>query len=141
MEAMLARDKYNERVSVALLPSRLAEAFVAIACIATAALAAALPLAWEAQVCAIAWTGGFTSIALGRLRACRGLEVDCSGAVAVDGVAGTLRDGSFVSPWFTVLRWRPDGAWWDRTVLVVPDRLPAGDYRRLRVLLRWSARR
>ena len=139
MEAMQSRDKYNERVCVALVASRLAEGFVAVACIATAALAAAMPLAWEAQLCAIAWIAGLTAIALGRLRGSRRLEVDCSGGVEVDGVAGRLRDGSFVAPWFTVLRWRPDGAWWDHTLLVVPDRLAAGDYRRLRVLLRWSA--
>ncbi len=34
--------------------------------------------------------------------------------------------------------WRPDGARWSRTVLIVPDMLPAEDFRRLRVMLRYA---
>ena len=108
-----------------------------MATIATLALVGAIPLALEAQLCAIAWTGGFAWIALGRLRAPRRLEVDASGMVSLDGLAGLLRDGAFVAPWLTIVRWRPHGAWWDRTLLVTPDRLSAEDFRRLRVLLRW----
>lgn len=140
MEAMQSRDKYNERVSVLLGRSLQAEGFVAAAAIGTLALVAAIPLALEAQLCAIAWTGGFAWIALGRLRAPRRLEMDRSGAIAVDGRAGVLRDGSFVAHWLTIIRWRPAGAWWDRTVLVAPDRLSEGDFRRLRVLLKFGDR-
>ena len=137
MEAMRSRDKYNERVSVALGRSRQAEGLVAFAAIATLVLVATIPLALEARLCAVSWTGGFAWIALGRLRAPRRLEVERSGAVAVDGDAGVLRDGAFVAPWLTIVRWRPTGAWWDRTLVVTPDRLSPEDFRRLRVLLRW----
>jgi hypothetical protein len=138
MEAMRSGDKYNERVAVTLARSPLAEGFVAVATMATLVLVAAIPLALEARLCAIAWTGGFAWIALGRLRASRRLEVDAAGEVVVDGVAGRLRDGAFVAPWLAIVRWRPNGARWDHTLLVAPDRLSAEDFRRLRVFVRWA---
>jgi hypothetical protein len=36
------------------------------------------------------------------------------------------------------VRWRPAGAWRDRSLLVAPGMLGAEDSRRLRVLLRWG---
>ncbi len=70
------------------------------------------------------------------------LAVDLPGRVEVelaDGrrLAGRLADASFVAPWLTIVRWRPEGARFDRTVLVAPDAVEAGEFRRLRILLRW----
>jgi len=38
----------------------------------------------------------------------------------------------------TSIVWRPDGARWSRAILVVPDMLPADEFRRLRVMLRYA---
>jgi len=51
---------------------------------------------------------------------------------------GVVRDGSFVLPWLTALRWRPDGAWFDRTVLLLPSMASAESLRKIRVLLRFT---
>ncbi|WP_171160876.1 protein YgfX [Usitatibacter palustris] len=50
--------------------------------------------------------------------------------------SGVVRDGSFVAPWLTIIRWRPEGAWFDRTILVMPDMIEAEAFRHLRVMLR-----
>jgi len=51
---------------------------------------------------------------------------------------GVLRAGCFVAPWLTVVRWRPAGAWFDRTFVLLPGMLDPESFRRLRVLLRWA---
>lgn len=63
------------------------------------------------------------------------IEVECASGVRV---AGSVRAGSFVAPWLTIVRWRRPGAWLDSTVLVLPGMAPAEHLRRLRVLLRWA---
>ena len=48
---------------------------------------------------------------------------------------------SYVGAWLTCVVWRAEGApWWRpaRTLLFLPDTLPAEDFRRLRVLLRYG---
>lgn len=52
--------------------------------------------------------------------------------------AGEIRVGSFVAPWLTIVRWRPAGGRWDRTVLILPGMAAPEALRRLRVLLRWA---
>ena len=133
---MRADDKYNERVEVVLGRSRLAEAFVAIGAVATAALLAALPLPLEVQAGGLAWIAAAAVGALRRLRPGLRLSVDEEGGIGVGGATGTLVAGSFVAPWLTAVRWSPAGAWLDRTLLVMPDMLAAEEHRRLRVLLR-----
>ena len=69
----------------------------------------------------------------------RSLEVDPGpGRRWASSAPACLRDGSFVAPWLTIVRWRPEGARFDRTFLVVPGMLEREDFRRLRVLLRWA---
>jgi toxin CptA len=51
--------------------------------------------------------------------------------------AGLLRS-SFVTPRLTVLNLRLDGARLARHIIIVPDRVDAEAFRRLRVLLRWK---
>ena len=133
---MRPRDKYSDGVGVTLRRSWLAEGFVAAGAAATLLLTWATPLAAELQVPAILWIGVAALRAFRRLRAAAWVRVERSGEVQVDGIGGELRDGSFVAPWLTVLRWRPGGAWLDRTLLIAPDMLDAEDFRRLRVLLR-----
>jgi len=137
---MRSSDKYSDGVGVTLRRSRLAEGFVATGALATLVLTWATPLAFELQVPAIAWVGAAALLALRRLRAAAWLRVERSGEVQVDGIGGELRDGSFVAPWLTVVRWRPRGAWLDRTLLLAPDMLDADDFRRLRVLLKFGDR-
>ncbi|HEX3096079.1 MAG TPA: protein YgfX [Usitatibacter sp.] len=73
----------------------------------------------------------------------RAIAVRVSGEVAVqdcagEWVRGELRDGSFVAPWLTIVRWRPEGRRFDRTVLLMRGMAPDDEFRRLRVLLRWA---
>jgi len=49
---------------------------------------------------------------------------------------GELRPGSFVAPWLTIVRWRPEGARFDRALPLVPGMAEARALRRLRVVLR-----
>lgn len=72
----------------------------------------------------------------------RALAVRASGEVALqeragEWIRGELRDGSFVAPWLTIVRWRPEGRRLDRTVLVLPGMSDAETLRKIRVLLRW----
>ena len=53
-------------------------------------------------------------------------------------VAGHVRRSTYVGAWLTSIVWRADGAFWSRAILIVPDMLPAEDFRRLRVMLRYA---
>jgi toxin CptA len=115
---------------------------------ATLAVIAAGP---GAVVARIAGAAAVTCLALAAARrltprwggvAPRALAVRASGEVAVqdrDGewVRGELRDGSFVAPWLTLVRWRPEGRRLDRTVLLLPGMADAASLRKIRVILRW----
>jgi len=136
------------RVVIATGPSRRVEAWI------VAIWAAALVATLAAEVPTFARAAMVLALACGAIRAARRhawqegpgaarrFAVDLSGGVEVEPavggqVAGRLADGSFVAPWLTIVRWRPDGARFDRTILVAPDAVEAGDFRRLRILLRW----
>ena len=138
MEAMQESDKYSEGVDVLLARSPRVEGFCACAAVASAVLVAVLPIAIELRAAALAWIGLFALAALRSARAARVVRIDLERMVEVEGVAGRVRDGSFVAPWLVVVRWRPERAWRDRSLLVAPDMLGADDFRRLRVLLRWA---
>lgn len=111
---------------------------MALSALATALLVAWLPAVPEARAAGLLWIGFAAVRALRRLRPGKRLRVDYGGSIQVDAVAGAVRKGSFVAPGFTVVRWRPEGAWRDRSLLVAPGMLGAEDSRRLRVLLRWG---
>ena len=138
METKQATDKYSEGIDVVLGRSRRTEALVALGALATALLVASLPLELELQAPALAWIAYASNRALRKLRRGVRVKLDGAGAIEVGKSAGSARDGSFVAPWLTVIRWRPLGAWRDRSLLVAPDMLGAEDFRRLRVLLRWG---
>jgi hypothetical protein len=135
MDAIAANDKYSGRLEVTLAPSRGMALICGMAGLATLAVIAAMPLpaavalALSAYVACLAWAAIRVVLAPHRLA----IEL---AVVVVDGAAGALRAGSFVAPWLAVLRWRPAGARVDRTLLISPDRLPAADFRHLRVILK-----
>lgn len=138
MGTKAANHKYSGAIEVSLRPTRIVPACIAAATLATLALLAATPLRVDAAILLATAVACLACPALRAARTARQLGIERGGAVRVDGVAGELRDGSFVAPWLTLVRWRRAGARCDRTVLVVPDMLPPDDFRALRVLLRWK---
>jgi hypothetical protein len=53
-------------------------------------------------------------------------------------LAGHVRSSSYVGTRLTTIVWRADGERHSRSVWILPDMLPADDFRRLRVLLRYA---
>jgi hypothetical protein len=141
--------KYSEAVDVAVDPSWPVAAALALACAATLAVMAFTPMgsftrAGLAAGVILAFLDAIRVVALRRgARGVRGFRVDLAKAIRVRDATGRereglLRDGSFVAPWLTLVRWRPAGARFDRTFLLVPGMLDRETFRRLRVLLRWA---
>lgn len=52
--------------------------------------------------------------------------------------AGRVHRDSYVGARLSTLVWRPFGRWRSRAILLLPDMLPADDFRRLRVLMRYG---
>jgi len=50
-----------------------------------------------------------------------------------------LQGSTFVSPHMTVVNLRPHGLLRTRRVILVPDNIDLGDFRRLRTWLRWRS--
>jgi toxin CptA len=136
-------------VHVVLSPSRVAGTAIGILAAATLALTIALPLSIYVQVALFgalvmwaAWSFHVDALLRGRfavteLRLAPDLIlVACMGGGRL--VAGHVRAATYVGAWVTTIVWRPDGWWWSRTVLILPDMLPAEDFRRLRVMLRYA---
>jgi len=139
-------------VHVMLAPSRWAGLGIGALALCTIAVVLALPvIAWvkSATIVAIAaWavvavrTGALHRgrFAVAELR----LAPDLMLVVCMsDGrlVAGHVRESTYVGEWLTTIVWRADGAYVSRTILILPDMLPARDFRRLRVMLRYARRR
>jgi hypothetical protein len=134
-------------VTITLGPSRIA--CVAIALIALGTFAALLtvpasPWLSLAAACALAAWAADRIHVIGRRRGPRAIH-----AIRLDGddrievafasgqvVMGTLDRDSRAGPRLTSVVWRPAGARRARAILIVPDMLPADDFRRLRVLMR-----
>jgi hypothetical protein len=136
-------------VHVVLSPSPIAGAAIGVFAAATIALTVVLPLPTLLQVATVAavvaWAAwSFHADALHRghfavteVRLAPDLIlVVCMG----DGqlVSGHVRASTCVGAWVTTIVWRPDGWRWSRTILVLADMLPAEDFRRLRVMLRYA---
>jgi len=136
-------------VHVALGPSPLAGAAIGVLALATLAVVFALPLpAWQQSAITVAvacWAlAAFRCVALRRsTRAVTALTLAHDRLLIVrtgDGalVAGHVRATTYVGALVTSVVWRADDSRWSRAVLVLPDMLPPEDFRRLRVLLRYS---
>ena len=114
---------------------------LALAALATVGLVAALPWSAPLRACIALGVAGLALREHRGLLAVRTLRIGGDGRVSVvsgDGRSreGRLEDGSFVAPWLTLVRWRPDRARFDRTVLVAPGMARREAFRRLRVRLR-----
>lgn len=145
----MRRMRLPPTVHVVLQPSRTVGIAIGIASFASLAIALALDLpAWQhvaIATCVLAWAAlAFRRHALLRGRSAVN-QVRVAGdlvlvAHRVDGalVAGHVRSSTYVGAALTSIVWRPDGAWRSRAILIVPDMLPADDFRRLRVMLRYA---
>jgi hypothetical protein len=136
-------------VRVVFSASTMALSLIATLAVATCAIVATLPI--EPAAVGLA-TIGVLTWAIDRIyvvalrqgpRAVRELELRGDLTLIVvngDGepCAGRVRNESYVGARLTTLVWRPFGRWRSRTILVLPDMLPAQDFRRLRVLLRYG---
>jgi hypothetical protein len=120
-----------------LVPSRAASCFIALAAGATLLLLAALPGWPEARTAAMVWCVGVAGHAFKRQRAAHVVCVD-GASITVDGIEGRIVAGSFVAPWLTIVRWKPQGAPFTHTLPVLPDAIDAQAFRALRVILRWA---
>lgn len=100
-------------------------------------------LHWVARLAALAAIG--TSLAMS-MRPRAGVDLRCQsdGHLAVrrgdDWVPAGLLPDSTVLSWLAVLRYRLPGARGTDALVVLPDSLPADDFRHLRVWLRWRAK-
>jgi len=129
--------------------SRSAGVLLGLMATATVAVVVALPLELWLQsgliLALAAWTTHvFHRVALRRgARAVTEVRLAANRLIAVRHggrplVAGHVRTASHVGSRLTTIVWRPDGARWSRTLVLLPDMLPPDDFRRLRVLLRYA---
>ena len=136
MGSIVADDKYSGALQVDLGRSLIVPAFVGGTGAASLAVLAFTPLAPAPAILLATWVCCAGLDALRRALAVHRLAISRGGEISLDGRAGTLRPGSFVAPWLTVVRWRPAGTRFDRALLLVPDMLHADAFRELRVILR-----
>jgi hypothetical protein len=139
--------KEARALRVSLGPSRLASALICISCLATAAL-----VAWLAGAAALraAWVIGLGAYAIRKMRhwamrsasrAIVAIELDLDRAVCLTErngrrIEGALQADSYVGALITTVVVRPEGKRLLRSTAILPDMLPAEDFRRLPVLLR-----
>ena len=125
--------------------SRFAIALILSTHAATAVLVASLALPWLFRAVAVvvvvlacAWT--LRAIVWDMPRSIR-VGIDRRiGVTLREGVviAGDILDDSYVGPRVTTIVWRADGTRRTRALLVLPDAFAGEDFRRLRVMLRYS---
>jgi toxin CptA len=131
-----------EAVECELKYSGVGVAFLILAATATVSLVLATPMTALLRASLIAYAVALAARACRALLGPRHLRLDLERRIEVAGAcgmqAGTLRDGSFVMPWLTIVRWRPDGALADRSLVLLPDVCSADNLRKIRVILRWA---
>ena len=119
-----------------------ADVFFAIAVGATVAIAALVPLADAVRVFLACWTIAGAAHARARLRRVRALWLSADGSIVVHEARrsreGQVVPGSFVAPWLTIVHWRPDGARFARTLVLLPGMVGEAPMRNIRVILRWG---
>ena len=116
---------------------------VAAMAVATLAVVSATPMEFGWRIALVVAIAAETLWAACAVLRTSGMKLDRAGRIEVttrDGrtFSGQARGGSFVAPWFTTVRWQPDGSRFSRTIVVLPDMLSGQDFRHLRVLLRWA---
>jgi len=115
--------------------------------LATAVLVAWLPGAGVVRGALVIGIGAYAILTMrhwaarSASRAIVGIELDVERSVCLTERAGRRIEGmvqpdSYVGAWLTTVVVRPDEKRRLRTVAILPDMLPADDFRRLRLLLR-----
>jgi hypothetical protein len=149
VDARSGKLKYSDgEVELRIAPSCISVMLVMLGAGATLSLIAVTPGSDAARILAATWIACIAIEAVhsrallrGR-RAVRVLRIRGASIEAQDGLGqwrnGSVRAGSFVAPWLTIVRWRPEGAWFDRALPILPGMAPPEDLRRLRVVLRWA---
>jgi hypothetical protein len=136
-------------VFVSLGPSRIACAAIVLLAITTFFVLLTLPVSFPvvlAASCAIACWAANRIFLIGLRRgagAVRDIRLEGDDTVTVEygtgrSVTGVLRISSSVGARLTTLLWRPHGAHCSRSVLILPDMLPADAFRRLRIMMRYG---
>jgi hypothetical protein len=136
--------KATPALRISLGPSRSASALICFACLATAALVAWLPGAPALRGALVIGIGAHAILTMrhwatrSASRAIIGVELDVDRAMPLTDrrIEGAVQADSYVGAWLTTLVVRSDGKRRLRTVAILPDMLPADDFRRLRLLLR-----
>jgi len=134
---------------VTLGPSRRAVAFVVGMALGCCAVLATLPLDPAlialAMLVTVVWAGDRVFVVALRRgpRASVALWLTGDRMLVVRSgderlTAGYVRQSSYVGARLTTIVWRPDGARLSRAEWILPDMLPAEDFRQLRVLLRYA---
>jgi hypothetical protein len=139
--------KAARTLRLSLGPSRLALALICVTCLATCALVAWLPGAAAFRGVSVIGIGAYAILTMrhwatrSASRAIVGIELDADRAVRLIDrtgrhIEGTVQPDSYVGALLTTLVVRPEGKRRLRTIAILPDMLPADDFRRLRLLLR-----
>jgi hypothetical protein len=136
-------------VRVELRPSRIVCAGIVVGALFTIGVIATLPLdpvlIALAALAVVVWAGDrIVVVALRRgPRAVRALTLTGDRVIVVRTgddrlTAGYVRASTYVGARLASIVWRADGAFRSRAIVVITDMLPAEDFRRLRVLLRYA---
>ncbi|OLE20414.1 MAG: hypothetical protein AUG50_00730 [Betaproteobacteria bacterium 13_1_20CM_3_63_8] len=139
--------KATPALRISLGASRSASALICLAWLATAALVAWLPGAAALRGALVTGIGAHAILTMrhwatrSASHAIIGVELDADRAVCLTErtgrrIEGMVQPDSYVGALLTTLVVRPDGKRRLRTIAVLPDMLPADDFRRLRLLLR-----
>ena len=132
MESVTCEIKYSGAAIGALLA----------AVVGTEALLIAIPLAGGVRAACMAYVFLQAARACDALLATTALRLDLDRRVEIrfrgQWRPGVVRDGSFVLPWLTILRWRPEGGRFDLAVMLVPAMASDESLRKIRVLLRFT---
>ncbi|HWZ70308.1 MAG TPA: protein YgfX [Casimicrobiaceae bacterium] len=132
---------------ISLGPSRSAAALICVAYLTTAMLVAWLPGAAALRGALVIAIGAYAiktmrhAATRSASRAIIGIELDADRAVRLTErtglcIEGVVQPDSYVGALLTTLVVRPEGKRRLRTIAILPDMLPADDFRRLRLLLR-----
>ena len=139
--------KAARTLRLSLGPSRLASALICVTCLATCLLVAWLPGATALRGVLVIGIGAYALLTMrhwatrSASRAVIGIELDADRAVCLiertgRHIEGIVQPDSYVGALLTTLVVRPEGKRRLRTIAILPDMLPADDFRRLRLLLR-----
>lgn len=128
---------------IGLHRSRILAGLVALGSVAAAAGLSVLPRSTEnLAIFWLLWLFASLMAILGLRQVHWLIRLERSGAVSLQASPdanwenASLDSPLFVHPWLTVFRLRPEGGE-AKTIVVTIDSLPAEDFRRLRVFLRW----